>query len=44
MASQVFAACDTFDNLISGEESGLMGLGWQSLCEDSLRTLGGRRS
>lgn len=28
---QAFAACTTFDNLLSGEESGLLGLGWQPL-------------
>lgn len=33
VASQVFAACDTFDNLLSGDESGLLGMGWQSLGE-----------
>lgn len=28
---QTFAACTTFDNLLSGSESGLLGLGWKTL-------------
>ncbi|KAM0788937.1 hypothetical protein ACM66B_003012 [Microbotryomycetes sp. NB124-2] len=31
VAQQTFGACADFDNLLGGSESGLLGLGWQSL-------------
>lgn len=31
IASQTFGACDDFENLLGGSESGLLGLAWQSL-------------
>ncbi|KAK4058007.1 hypothetical protein OIO90_000746 [Microbotryomycetes sp. JL221] len=36
---QVFAACDTMQNIVDGEISGILGLGWQNIAQSEAKPL-----
>lgn len=43
-SNQVFAACDTMNNILDGDISGILGMGWSSIASSGAVPLVSRRS